>query len=76
MDPDLPTQLEAKLFHTAGGKLIWLFLYPLLYSFRPMVVRPLLPTPMELNNFVIQMFFNAVVVHVYGELHNTWKITL
>ncbi|KAH9630905.1 hypothetical protein HF086_014646, partial [Spodoptera exigua] len=66
IDTDLPTLLEAKLFCTTGGKLLWLFLQPFFYSFRPLVVRPKPPTPMELINLVIQLFFDAVVIKLWG----------
>ncbi|KAF9797801.1 hypothetical protein SFRURICE_017996, partial [Spodoptera frugiperda] len=66
IDTDLPTLLEAKLFCTTGGKLLWLFLQPLFYSFRPLIVRPKNPTPMELINLVIQLFFDAVIIKLWG----------
>uniref|UniRef100_A0A2H1WGD8 SFRICE_025210 n=1 Tax=Spodoptera frugiperda TaxID=7108 RepID=A0A2H1WGD8_SPOFR len=65
IDTDLPTLLEAKLFCTTGGKLLWLFLQPLFYSFRPLIVRPKNPTPMELINLVIQLFFDAVIIKLW-----------
>ncbi|KOB64205.1 Sphingolipid delta(4)-desaturase DES1 [Operophtera brumata] len=54
IDTDLPTLIEAKLFNTTLGKLIWLFLQPLFYAFRPLVVRPKPPTPLELVNLVVK----------------------
>nr|XP_032525759.1 sphingolipid delta(4)-desaturase DES1 [Danaus plexippus plexippus] len=66
IDVDLPTLLEAKLFCTTGGKLLWVLLQPFFYSLRPLVVRPKPPTPLELVNLIIQLFFDAVVVKVFG----------
>ncbi|KAJ8707665.1 hypothetical protein PYW07_011342 [Mythimna separata] len=68
IDTDLPTLLEAKLFCTTGGKFLWVVLQPFFYSFRPLVVRPKPPTPMELINLVIQLFFDAVIIKLWG-----WK---
>nr|AID66658.1 desaturase [Agrotis segetum] len=68
IDTDLPTLLEAKLFDTTGGKFLWLILQPFFYSFRPLIVRPKPPTPMELINLVIQLFFDAIVIKLWG-----WK---
>ncbi|CAK1593029.1 unnamed protein product [Parnassius mnemosyne] len=75
IDVDLPTLVEAKLFCTTGGKLIWLFLQPLFYSLRPLVVRPKPPSPLELVNLIIQVFFDAVVVKLFG-LRALWYLLL
>ncbi|GBP98056.1 Sphingolipid delta(4)-desaturase DES1 [Eumeta japonica] len=69
IDTDLPTLIEARMFCTTGGKLLWLALQPLFYTLRPLLVRPKPPTPLELVNLVIQLFFDAVVVKLYG-----WKV--
>ncbi|CAH2101840.1 unnamed protein product [Euphydryas editha] len=69
IDVDLPTLLEAKLFCTTGGKLLWIILQPFFYSLRPLVVRPKPPQPLELVNLVIQLFFDAIVIKVFG-----WKV--
>lgn len=69
IDVDLPTLVEAKLFCTTGGKLLWIILQPFFYSLRPLVVRPKPPTPLEAINLIIQLFFDAIVVKVFG-----WKV--
>nr|AIM40227.1 desaturase [Cydia pomonella] len=68
IDTDLPTLIEAKLFNTTFGKFIWLVLQPLFYMVRPLVVRPKPPEPLELVNVIIQLFFDACVVQLFG-----WK---
>ncbi|XP_050678301.1 sphingolipid delta(4)-desaturase DES1 [Leptidea sinapis] len=68
IDVDLPTLLEAKLFCTTGGKLVWLFFQPFFYSLRPLVVRPKPMTPMEATNLIIQLTFDAIVLKLFG-----WK---
>ncbi|XP_026483416.1 sphingolipid delta(4)-desaturase DES1 [Vanessa tameamea] len=69
IDVDLPTLVEAKLFCTTGGKLLWIILQPFFYSIRPLVVRPKPPHPLELVNLIIQLFFDAIVVTIFG-----WKV--
>ncbi|KAF2363306.1 Sphingolipid delta4-desaturase N-terminal [Trinorchestia longiramus] len=66
IDTDIPTKLEAQLFCTTFGKLIWMILQPVFYCFRPMVVRPRLFTLMELTNIIIQLAFNAAVIYYFN----------
>ncbi|XP_047991661.1 sphingolipid delta(4)-desaturase DES1-like [Leguminivora glycinivorella] len=68
MDPDLPTVWEARLFTGTLGKLAWLALLPVLYTVRPLLVRPMALERLELLNIVVQMAFNACVVQLFG-----WK---
>ncbi|CAH0712916.1 unnamed protein product, partial [Brenthis ino] len=69
IDVDLPTLVEAKLFCTTGGKLLWIILQPFFYTLRPLVVRPKPPTPLEAINLIIQLIFDAIVVKLFG-----WKV--
>lgn len=69
IDTDLPTLLEAKLFCNTFGKLIWVFLQPLFYIFRPLVTNPKPPVKLEIVNAIIQLIFNTLVVYFLG-----WKI--
>ncbi|XP_047542553.1 sphingolipid delta(4)-desaturase DES1 [Vanessa atalanta] len=69
IDVDLPTLVEAKLFCTTGGKLLWIIMQPFFYTIRPLVVRPKPPHPLELVNLIIQLFFDAIVVTMFG-----WKV--
>ena len=66
LDPDMPTYIEAKLFCSTGGKLVWMFLQPLFYAFRPLFVNPLPPTAMEVINVIIQLSFDAFVYDYFG----------
>lgn len=69
MDTDIPTLLEAKMFNSSLGKFFWVFLQPLFYIFRPLIVNPKPPTKLELVNTVIQLIFDAIVVYFFG-----WKV--
>jgi sphingolipid delta-4 desaturase len=62
----MPTSVEAKLFCTTFGKLIWVILQPLFYTIRPLVVNPKKPVLLEFVNTVIQVSFNAAVVYFFG----------
>jgi len=65
-DADIPTDLEARLFATTGGKMVWMFLQPLFYALRPVIVRPLPPSNLEIINVILQLAFNVVVYHFLG----------
>lgn len=66
LDTDIPTGLEAKLFRTTGGKLIWMFLQPFFYALRPLFVHPLPPSRLEVLNVVIELTFDAAVIYFLG----------
>jgi len=68
IDTDIPTLLEARLFDTTFGKFLWVCLQPFFYIFRPLVINPKSPTRLELINTVVQLTFNAFIVHFLG-----WK---
>ncbi|GBP24895.1 hypothetical protein EVAR_14229_1, partial [Eumeta japonica] len=65
-DIDLPTLIEARMFCTTGGKLLWLALQPLMLVLRPLLVRPQPATSLEIVNLVIQLLFDAVIVKLFG----------
>ena len=67
MDADIPTKMEAELFCTTAGKTMWMFLQPLFYAFRPLFVRPLPPTTLEVINVVIQLSFDVFVYYYFGK---------
>ena len=66
LDTDIPCGLEARLFNTTLGKLVWVFLQPFFYALRPLVVNPKPPMKLEVANTVIQLSFNAFVVYYFG----------
>jgi sphingolipid delta-4 desaturase len=65
-DQDIPTYLEAWLFQRTFTKMIWLVLNPFFYALRPVFVYPKPITRWEITNFVIQIIFNAAVIHFFG----------
>ena len=65
-DTDLPTDWEGKFFSSTPRKIIWLFLYPVFYGIRPLIVRPMPPTMLELLNIFIQFSFNALLIYFWG----------
>jgi sphingolipid delta-4 desaturase len=68
IDTDIPTDFEANVFTTALGKLVWLFLQPLFYAFRPFAIYQKAVTDMELVNLLVQLAFDLVIIHFFG-----WK---
>jgi sphingolipid delta-4 desaturase len=71
LDADIPTSLEAKLFCTTFGKVVWMFLQPLFYAFRPLFVRPLPPSMTEIINVIIQLSFDFTVFYFMGNPSNS-----
>jgi len=65
-DPDLPTEIEGKLFSTTFGKLCWVFFQPLFYLIRPLMVRTLPVSGLEILNIVAQVTFNIIAAQVFG----------
>jgi sphingolipid delta-4 desaturase len=66
IDTDVPTEWEVRTFTNAFLKLCWVFMQPLFYAFRPMIVKPMSPSGWEAVNWVVQMSFNALVVYFMG----------
>jgi len=65
-DVDLPTDWEGRFFNNPVLKIVWLFLYPVFYAIRPLIVHPLPPTKIELLNGIIQMTFNLIMWYFWG----------
>ncbi|XP_045622583.1 sphingolipid delta(4)-desaturase DES1 isoform X2 [Procambarus clarkii] len=66
LDTDIPTYTEARLFCTTFGKMIWMFLQPLFYAFRPLLTYPKTPTLLEIINTCVQLSFNFFVFYYFG----------
>jgi len=68
IDTDIPTDFEVQFFDRAWKKVVWLFLQPLFYALRPMLVKPKSPTKWEAVNWVTQMTFNIAIIYFFS-----WK---
>ncbi|XP_065883592.1 sphingolipid delta(4)-desaturase DES1-like isoform X2 [Dysidea avara] len=66
IDTDIPTDFEGKLFHNTATKIVWLFLQPLFYSFRPMAVRPKAPSALEIINLLVQLVYDVIIFNCCG----------
>ena len=65
-DVDLPTEWEARLFYNAPTKMLWLFLQPVFYALRPLIVRPKPPTNLEILNTIVQLIFDILLFYFCG----------
>ncbi|CAF2099666.1 unnamed protein product [Rotaria magnacalcarata] len=65
-DTDIPTRLEVFLFSSRIGKLIFLILMPLLYSFRPIFILPKAIHLLEIVNLIIAFMFNSLMFYFFG----------
>jgi len=65
-DMDLPTEFEGRFFHTRGGKFLWVMLQPLFYALRPVLMRPMPVSQLEVINTVLQLAFDAALIYVLG----------
>eukprot|EP00049_Salpingoeca_infusionum_P017921 m.354964 g.354964 ORF g.354964 m.354964 type:complete len:361 (-) comp17145_c0_seq1:366-1448(-) len=61
VDSDVPTKLEAILFATRPGKVLWAFLQPLFYSLRPVLTNPKKPGAWEATNLIIIALFDLFI---------------
>lgn len=66
LDVDLATRWEGVFFRNTLLKIVWLFLQPLFYAFRPVVIRPKKPSWLEVLNFITQLSFDVAVLHFCG----------
>jgi len=66
LDADIPTYVEAKLFSNTLGKICWMFLQPFFYALRPLFIRPLPPSRLEIFNVIFQLSFNFAVLYFLG----------
>ena len=63
----MPTYLEAKLFCNTGGKLLWIFLHPVVQGLRAHLHQPSPLTQMEVINIITQLSFDAIVYYYFGK---------
>lgn len=66
VDTDIPTDWEAKMCDSRFKKVIFLALYILAYTFRPVFTRPAPITKMHLLNIAMQLTFDYLIVTFIG----------
>ncbi|PFH37161.1 sphingolipid delta 4 desaturase/c-4 hydroxylase protein des2 family protein [Besnoitia besnoiti] len=68
LDPDIPTEIEGRLFTTPLGKFIFVLLFPLTYTLRPMLRCPKKLCFMEVINWTVVVAWDLFVYKTLG-----WK---
>jgi sphingolipid delta-4 desaturase len=66
LDTDIPSRVEVFLFRSIFGKLLWVILQPLFYSFRPLLVHPRPVGFWEVFNFVAVALSDVAVLTFIG----------
>lgn len=67
LDSDGPSAMEAKLFCTTFGKIVWMFFQPIFYAIRPCFIQPLPTSKMEIVNIITQLSFDFIVLYFLGK---------
>ncbi len=65
-DTDVPTRLEVFLFSSRIGKVFFLLIMPILYSFRPMFIFPKPIHLLEIVNLIIALCFDGIMFYLFG----------
>lgn len=66
IDCDIPTNIEIWFFRNTFLKVIWVFLQPLFYAFRPLVVLPKKPHKWEIYNLISCIAFDTTIWYFFG----------
>lgn len=66
LDPDIPSEFEARLFRSRVGKVIFVLLLPFTYTIRPMLRNPKPIIPMELLNWVTVLLWDCLIYVYWG----------
>lgn len=66
IDTDIPTELETRLFKNTSGKIVWLFLQPIFYAFRPFAIYKKAVTDLEILNGIFQFAVDYLVIIYFG----------
>lgn len=66
VDVDLPTNWEGSFFTSSALKALWMFLQPLFYSIRPLIVSPKHISRLELINIIASLSFDGVILYFFG----------
>uniref|UniRef100_A0A0N4Z0A9 sphingolipid 4-desaturase n=1 Tax=Parastrongyloides trichosuri TaxID=131310 RepID=A0A0N4Z0A9_PARTI len=67
LDTDVPTLLEAQLFSNSLTKMLWLFLQPFFYAFRPLIIYKKVPTDLEILNLIVQVIYDLLILYYLGK---------
>lgn len=65
-DPDLPTRIEARLFSSSIGKIVYVACLPLTYSIRPLLCQPKSIDRNEVMNLSLQITFDLAILYFFG----------
>eukprot|EP01116_Phalansterium_solitarium_P013910 TRINITY_DN31365_c0_g1_i1.p1 TRINITY_DN31365_c0_g1~~TRINITY_DN31365_c0_g1_i1.p1 ORF type:complete len:325 (-),score=60.36 TRINITY_DN31365_c0_g1_i1:176-1150(-) len=65
-DVDVPTRLEATIFSSRLLKALFVFLQPVAYAVRPLIVKPKQPGKWEAINWSTCLIVNAALVYFFG----------
>lgn len=65
-DVDIPSDFEGRMFNRTFSKLIWVILQPYFYAFRPLFIRPMPVSTLEIVNFIVQVTFDVLVYKYFG----------
>jgi len=66
LDIDIPTEFECRIFQGAFMKALFVLLYPVLYTMRPMITRPKKLYKVDVLNWVIVIVSNCLVGYYWG----------
>jgi sphingolipid delta-4 desaturase len=66
VDVDLPTKFEGRFFNTPFRKFLYLTCQSLVYSVRPMFIRPKAMTFMDAVNYVAVISSDLILVYFFG----------
>lgn len=66
IDMDLPTEWEGRVFNTTAKKVLWVFLQPFFYAFRPVIMNPKPPTVKEIVAFAAVIAFDFVFGYFFS----------
>lgn len=66
IDVDVPTKVEAVLFRSWYGKMLWMFLQPFFYAVRPLIIKPKTPGPWEAANLLSILAWDTMLYTAFG----------
>ena len=66
VDVDVPTKYEGDIFRSAPAKTLWMFCQPLMYVFRPLLVKPKDPGFWEFVNWTSCIATDLFILYFWG----------